>query len=149
MTKRESICEIARSWLNTPYVSHQCLKHVGVDCCQFSAAVYKEAGYTSVFIPKKYTMQCYLHRDAQDYRLIVENYADEITRMEAKPGDMILFKIGRGWGHSAIILECDAKGPSKCIHSYGCGVQYSNPQTAGFLRFNDTKYYRIRGVDEP
>ena len=53
-----------------------------------------------------------LHRDEEKYLEWVRPYAREITREELLPGDLVMWKFGRTYSHSAIVIE-----GSKIIHA--------------------------------
>lgn len=102
---RAAIVAEARSWLGTPY--HHCarLKGVGVDCAQLPAAVYYAVGLIPDLQPE-YSPQWMMHRDEERYLSWVRPHAREISRKELSPGDLVMWKFGRTYSHSAIIIEC-------------------------------------------
>jgi NlpC/P60 family putative phage cell wall peptidase len=101
---RAAIVAEARSWLGTPY--HHCarLKGVGVDCAQLPAAVYHAVGLIPDLQPE-YSPQWMMHRDEEQYLSWVHPHAREISRGDLLPGDLVMWKFGRTYSHSAIIIE--------------------------------------------
>ena len=131
MTERESICQIARSWLGTPYHHMGRIKGTGVDCAMFPLEVYREAGLIGDIEIPFYPQDWMLHRSEEIYLRIVQQHAKELLchseRSEESlsspsdigtvgipgcarndkplPGDFALYRFGRCWSHGAIVLE--------------------------------------------
>lgn len=101
---RSAIVAEAMTWLGTPY--HHCarIKGAGVDCAQLPAAVYHAVGLIPDLQPD-YSPQWMLHRDEEQYLAWVRPYAREITREELRPGDLAMWRFGRTYSHSAIIID--------------------------------------------
>lgn len=108
---RAAIVAEALSWLSTPYHNHGRVKGVGVDCAQLPAAVYEACGLIPHLEPE-YSAQWMLHRDEELYLAWVRPYAREITREEVQPGDLAMWKFGRTYSHSAIVID-----PPTIIHA--------------------------------
>jgi cell wall-associated NlpC family hydrolase len=108
---RAAVLREAISWEGTPYHHHARLKGVGVDCAQLPAAVYEAAGAIPHLEPQ-YSSQWMLHRDEELYLEEIRRFAREIPFEAAKPADLIVWKFGRTYSHSAIILD-----PPICIHA--------------------------------
>lgn len=102
--KRQAIVDEAMGWIGTPY--HHCarIKGVGVDCAQLPAAVYAAVGLIPDLQPE-YSPQWMMHRDEEQYLEWVRPYAREITREELQPGDLCMWKFGRTYSHSAIVID--------------------------------------------
>lgn len=116
---RAAILAEARSWLGTPYHGNAAIKGAGVDCIRFIQRCYVDAGVIAPFIIPQHPMQWALH---QKLELLLEGiltYAREVE--EPLPADVSLFKIGRCWGHSAIILDwptvIHANPPGSCRYA--------------------------------
>jgi NlpC/P60 family putative phage cell wall peptidase len=101
--KRAEIVAEALSWMGTPYHHHARLKGVGVDCAQLPCAVYHTVGLIPHLEPD-YSPQWMLHRDEELYLAWVRPYTREITRAELRPGDLVMWKYGRTYSHSAIVI---------------------------------------------
>lgn len=117
MSTREVVRDIARSWVGTPYQHRAALRGVGVDCARILIEVYAEAGLIAPFDPGKYSRDWHLHRNEEVYLQTVESYAGSPVKDNTsihlwkdegyKPltGDMILWRVGRTYSHSAIVTD--------------------------------------------
>jgi cell wall-associated NlpC family hydrolase len=101
---RAAIVAEAMDWLSTPYHHNARIKGVGVDCAQLPAAIFHAAGLIPDLQPE-YSPQWMLHHDAEAYLEWVRPYAREITRDELRPGDLVMWKFGRTYSHSAIVID--------------------------------------------
>lgn len=101
---RAAIIAAAMTWRSTPYHDHAQLKGVGVDCCQLIAAVFCEVGLIPKIEIPYYSPQHFLHSEEERYMATVLTFAREISREESKPGDVVLYKLGKAYGHGAIIM---------------------------------------------
>lgn len=104
MTTREAVVREALTWEGTPYHHGARQKGVGVDCAMLPAAVY-EACELAPRLDPEYSPQWYLHRDEELYLQYILPHAVEITFEELGPGDLIVWKFGRTYSHSAIVLD--------------------------------------------
>jgi len=129
---RAKIIAVARSWIGTPFHNLASKKGVGVDCAHFLREVYVEAGVIEPFEIKPYTPQFMLHSDDPKFESYVVRFGEEIAETAVKPGDVVLYKIGRSFCHGAIIVEW----PRAIIHafkSYGRVVE-SGARESDLLR---------------
>lgn len=102
--QRARIVEVALSWAGTPYRGWTCKKGVGADCGQFLRGVYIEAGFfREIPVPANYSLQAAQHRQTTEYRELVETYMRQIPESEVLPGDVVLFRVGKGFAHGAIV----------------------------------------------
>lgn len=101
---RQAVIDEAMTWLGTPYHHNARIKGVGVDCAQLPAAIYHAVGLIPHLEPE-YSPQWMMHRDEEKYLEWVRPYAHEITREEVKAGDLIVWKFGRTYSHSAIVID--------------------------------------------
>lgn len=101
---RAAIVAEALSWEGTPYISRAKIKGVGVDCAMLPAAVYAEVGLIPDMAPE-YPPDWMMHRDEERFLSFVIPHAREIDQSEAKPGDLVIWKFGRTYSHSAILIE--------------------------------------------
>ncbi len=104
-SERARVCAVARSFSGTPYHHFGMLKGIGVDCATLLVMVYREAGVVNVEDPASYSPQFFLHRSEEKYLAEILQYAHEITEKDAKPGDVVVWKIGRSFAHGAIIID--------------------------------------------
>lgn len=118
--QRNNIVEVAKSWLGTPYRGWSAIKGSkgGVDCGQLLKAVYLEAGHRpgdGVPLPTDYSLQVCQHREDPEYINTVMRYMREISELEAKPGDTVVYKLDHAFAHAGIIVSW----PDYIIHAIG------------------------------
>lgn len=101
---RAAIVAEALSWEGTPYHQYARVKGAGVDCAQLPAAVYEAVGLIAHMAPS-YTSDWMMHRDEELYLAQVFPLASEIERSAIAPGDLAIWRFGRTFSHSAIIIE--------------------------------------------
>lgn len=101
---RAAIVAEALSWEGTPYHPHARIKGAGVDCAQLPVAVYSACGCMPAIEPV-YSEQWMMHRDEELYLAEVRRFSRQIPVEDAKPGDLIVWKFGRTYSHSAIVVE--------------------------------------------
>jgi cell wall-associated NlpC family hydrolase len=114
--QRENIVQVARSWIKTPYRDCSCTKGAGVDCGQLLKGVFLEAGHRpadGVPVPETYSTQIWLHKKDTSYIDTITKYMREIPESEVKPGDVVMYQMGRGFAHGAIIV----KWPEHIVHA--------------------------------
>lgn len=102
--KRAEIVAEVMTWLSTPYHHNARVKGAGVDCAMLPAEVFAAVGLIPRLDPE-YSPQWMMHRDEEAYLQWVIPYTREITRDELQMGDMAMWKFGRTFSHSAIIIE--------------------------------------------
>lgn len=106
---RARIQQVARSWIATPFVDNGEIKGRagGVDCARFIKCVMVEAGMIADYKIKSYTTQWFLHQKGDERFLddVSSRAKREIQAAQAKPGDVVLFKIGLCYGHGAIVVD--------------------------------------------
>jgi NlpC/P60 family putative phage cell wall peptidase len=101
--QRSAVIGEAESWLGTPYHHMARLKGVGCDCLTLLAAVYHMAGVIPAIDIPYYPPDWHLHRSAERYVDGLLAYAREVAA--PGPGDAALFKLGRCFAHSAVVVE--------------------------------------------
>lgn len=116
--ERARVVEIAKTWLLTPYHSGARIRGAGVDCAMLPAEVYREAGLLPHIEPGHYPQDWHLHRDDERYLAMVLSHA--LPTETPRPGDFVLFKVGRSFAHGAIIVDW----PLVIEARIGVGVQY-------------------------
>lgn len=88
----------------------------GVDCAQLILESFRGAGVDVGYEVERYSSDWHLHRDEEKYLSVVTRYmrADETdTRpigdrgegFAPGPGDVLLWKVGRTFSHSALVTE--------------------------------------------
>lgn len=109
--QRAAIVAEAISFEGTPYHAHGRLKGVGVDCAMFPALCYESTGFCPEVNPE-YSEQWMHHRDEELYLAEIRKWAREIDREALAPGDLVVWKFGRTYSHSAIVID-----PPLVIHA--------------------------------
>jgi hypothetical protein len=140
--QRAKIVEVAESWYGTPYRDCSCLKGAGVDCGQLLKGVFLEAGHgreDGVPLPEVYSTQIWLHKDDTTYLDFINKYFREIPEPEVKPGDIVLYKFGRGFAHGAIIKEW----ANHVIHAMPEGVVGGHGKNFKFGRL-EKKFFTLK-----
>lgn len=138
---REAVVAEALSWELTPYHHRARIKGVGVDCAQLPAAIYEAVGLIPHIEPE-YSPQWMLHRDVEQFLGWVRAYAREIDRGIAGPGDLAIWKFGRCYSHSAIIIDLP-----EVIHAVirGGGVLRANIDRDSELAERPVKFFTLFG----
>lgn len=98
---RERIVAEAKSWIGTPY--HNCadVKGVGCDCGMLLVRVFVDLGVVETFDPRPYAHDWHLHRGEERY---LDALLARALKVETpKPGDVMLFRVGRCYSHGAIV----------------------------------------------
>ena len=103
--EREAVVNEAKTWLGTPYHGNADIKGIGVDCGMFPLRVFSNVGLIEFHDPRPYPMQWPLHQSGERYLAIVLTYAHEIQETAVGPGDVVMFKFGKGWAHGAIVID--------------------------------------------
>lgn len=140
MQDRERLCDIARSWIGTPYHHMGRVKGAGVDCAMFPLEVYREAGVIGDIEIPYYPADWMLHRSEEIYLGIVQRLASELRSHEAaQPGDFVIYRFGRCFAHGAIVLEWPT-----IIHALtGRGVVLADGEREGFLLGRQKRFFSL------
>lgn len=116
LEQRLRVRDEARRWIATPYHHRASLLGVGVDCARLLLEVFAGAELIDVFEPGSYSCDWHLHRGEEKYLEVIERYAKQIDPNEtpieerakdfrAETGDILMWRVGRTFSHSAIITE--------------------------------------------
>jgi hypothetical protein len=139
---RARIVDVAKSWLNTPFVDNQGLKHCGVDCAYLLARVMEEAGICGRITIPHYSPQIYLNRLGDDtYIRLLSEHAREIEERDVKPGDFVLFKQAQSYTHGGII----ERWPDSIIHPLRPHGVMCSAAWEGFLKLRPRKFFSVFG----
>ena len=120
MTTAAWIVEIARGWIGTPYHHQASCKGIGTDCLGLVRGVYRDVTGRDADVTANYTRDW---ADASgDETMLAGARAQlgEIAIREIAPGDVIVFRLRRGFvaKHAAIVATADTM-----IHAMeGCAV---------------------------
>lgn len=112
---RDRVEEIAIGFIGTPFHDHGEVKGAGVDCATLLKCVFTEAGVVEPFTLDHYSPQFFLHRQEERYIGWVTRFAREIPQEQARPGDVVLYKIGMCFAHGALIVK---PGWPSIIHAH-------------------------------
>ena len=108
---REAVADIARSWVGTPYRHHARVKGAGADCANLPVAVYSAAGLMPAIDLGVYAPDWMLHRSAERFLAVVQDWAKEIQLPGV--GDLVVMRFGRTFSHGAIHV-----GGGQVVHAY-------------------------------
>ena len=100
--QRKAVADEAVSWLRTRYVSEGRIKGQCADCT-FFAKVYEAVGIMPPISIPAYSPQAHLNRESAVYLRLVSDHTTETTTPQM--GDIVLYKIGRGFSHGAVIVH--------------------------------------------
>lgn len=164
--ERQRVIDLAREWINTPYVHMARVAGSGGDCAMMPLDVYSSAGLvrrltvegepgvTDPDIPY-YPPDWHLHRSAERYLEVVQQLVDEAggAEMDApgirapQPGDFLLFRFGRAFSHGCIVMEWPI-----CIHAHlHRGVVYvdvvADPKSGEKIRQGKVKVFSMWGAE--
>lgn len=127
--ERLAVIAEARTWIGTPFHQNAALKGIGVDCGRFLTEVYGACGIAVPRDLEHWPKDWMMHADGEQYLSIIRKFAREVE--SPQPGDVILFRFGRAYSHSAIIVEY----PRVMIHSgWRSGVQIGSAAETMFAR---------------
>jgi NlpC/P60 family putative phage cell wall peptidase len=110
---RARVVEAARQWIGTPYHHMADLHGVGVDCAMLLVRVFCDLGVVPPFDPRPYTRDWMLHRDDERYLGFILASAREVEA--PRPGDVIMFRVGRCYAHAGIVTNAD---PLTILHAF-------------------------------
>lgn len=114
--ERAAVAREARRWIATPYHHFAAVMGGGIDCAHILIETFAGAGLIERFVPDEYPIDWHMHRSEERYLAVVERYCGLVdedfsplaTRSEywsAAPGDVIMFRWGRTFSHSAIVTD--------------------------------------------
>ncbi len=99
LTVREKIVATARTWIGTPYRLTG-RDRLGIDCCNFPAAVYRELGLFDQFLP------AYRRIDEPELLGIIAQLGlKRIAPARALAGDMLIFRAYAWKCHPAVVSD--------------------------------------------
>ena len=101
---RAAIVAEALTWEGTPYATRAMIKGVGVDCAMLPSAVYHAVGLIPAMAPE-YPADWMMHRDEELFLSYIRPHAREIEESELGQGDLVIWRFGRTYSHSAIVID--------------------------------------------
>lgn len=115
--ERQAVVNMAKEWLGTPYHPNGDVKGAGVDCIRLIQRCFIDSNIITDFALPHYAPQWALHQTSE---LLIEGlltYSHEIFELPQR-GDVAVFRIGKCWGHSSIVVEwpvlIHANPPGSC-----------------------------------
>jgi hypothetical protein len=116
--QRQKIVDQAKDWCkDTPYRGNTAIKNVGADCGMLLFGVMRDSGFipadVEAELPHNYPMNLAQHKADDTYINTIRKFAREIPEAEVLPGDIVVYKIGKGWSHGAIIVSW----PEHIVHA--------------------------------
>ena len=126
--QRANVIAEALTWMGTPFMDHQRVKHVGVDCLGFILEVFRECGLLKDADVPEHAAQFALHRYDEIYIDNLKKVMDEID--SPVPGDLAVYHRCRVYAHTAIVISW----PTSIIFASPTGgVTLAHPLTHPFL----------------
>lgn len=116
--ERDRVEQIAITYLKTPFHDHGEVKGAGVDCATLLKCVFTEAGIVAPFTLDHYPPQFFLHNSEERYIAWIERCGGvEIIQADARPGDVVLYRIkaAKCFCHAALIVS---PGWPSIIHAH-------------------------------
>lgn len=133
---RQRVCDVARTWLQTPWHHKARVKGAGVDCAQLLIAVYAEAGLFDAFDPGDYSIDRMLHSSDEVFQGLCARYGRKTDTPQQ--GDAALWHFGRCYSHGGIVVDW----PGSVIHAFRpYGGVCETPADASILSGRSTVYY--------
>ena len=128
--QRAQVVAEGLSWARTPYHHHGRVKgpQGGVDCLMLLAEVFERSGMVPRVEPGNYPRDWHLHRSEERYMAGLAGYARRMDEGEpVRPGDVALFRYGRAFSHSGLVVEAGARlRDVQVLHAYnGRGVIFT------------------------
>lgn len=101
---RVAVIRAAERWLGTPYRSCARVRGAGVDCANFLAAAFEDAGVVEPVRLAPYAPDWHLHRSEEQFLAQIARYCRPLAAAETPaPADIALFRFGRCVSHGALI----------------------------------------------
>lgn len=116
--QRQAVIAEALTWEWVPFKWRTRIKgeHGGCDCGQLLKASFAVVGIDATL--PEYSTQFFLHSGDELYLREVEKYCIRVK--SPQPGDIVLFKMGRAYGHAGIVIRwpqiIHAHGTSQFVH---------------------------------
>lgn len=128
----ERVVALARDWIGTPYQHQASCKGAGADCLGLLRGVWRELHGCEPEAPGAYTPD-WSETDGVE-RLLPAAKRHMAEVLVAKPGDVLLFRLGRNVVKHVAILSNDSMGAAKIIHAYSGRGVVESPLTPCWAR---------------
>lgn len=138
---RARIVAEARAWLHTPYQPGQQAKGRGCDCARLVKGVFEAVGAIPPFDLTRYDANApwALRQGDTLYLELLRRYGREIAEAAVQPGDVVMYHLGRGWSHTAII----ARWPGLVIHALQIDGVIATTGNTGRLARRATRFWSL------
>lgn len=105
MNQRQAVIQEALTWLRTPFHHQAAIKGVGVGCGTLLIEVYRAVGIDTPSIEECgfFSRDWHMHTTHERYVEILEKFSRLVDHPQS--GDIALFKIGKVYGHSAVVTS--------------------------------------------
>ena len=141
---RRAVVAEALKWVGTPYYNLGDTLGAGVDCCMLLIRAWVDSGLIEPFDPRPYPVQWYMHSDEERYLEWLQLCAVEVD--EPKMGDIVVWKFGRCFSHSAILVD-----PHQVVHALAehrrCLVTSIDESFLRWVDRSETKTRPVRYFD--
>lgn len=143
LSQRERVVQVAREWIGTPFQAGcDAVKGRGCDCGSFLAAVFAEAGAIASPDLGQYDYLAPCMNGDPFYIARISEHADLIRESQAAPGDIVVYRMGRGFSHAALVADW----PREVIHAaQPRGVTVAHG-ALGRLGGRPRLFYRMRAL---
>jgi cell wall-associated NlpC family hydrolase len=143
VSTRSAVITESLAWVGTPYHHHARVRGAGVDCAQLAAAVYEAAGLIEHVRPT-YTHDWHLHQSGEQFiDWILACGGREVAREETLPADLLVWRWGRTFSHSGILLPGD-----RVVHAWlGLGVTIDSIVSHQELSTRPMRCFTLEGLD--
>ena len=128
----EAIVMLARGWIGTPYEHQASCKGAGADCLGLLRGIWREVYGSEPERPGPYTPD-WAETDGVERLLPAARRHMREVRV-ARPGDVLLFRLGRGVVKHVAILSNNTPGDEKIIHAYSGRGVVESPLTAAWAK---------------
>lgn len=135
---RAALVAEALSWLGTPFHHQGRIKGAGVDCGMLVAEVYEQAGLTAHVETPEYDLNWNRGGAEEIYLSVVIDRLHEVD--SPKPGDVVLFQMGRNFAHGAIVVEWPT-----IVHASRRGVELGNVEQDGLFAARTRRFFSLWG----
>lgn len=146
LQQRQRVVQEAKTWLWTPQRHLGRVKgpRGGCDCATLIAEVYGSCNVFNAEV-RNYNYQWFLHRNDEWYLEEIEKYCDQVSGPPdrwPKPGDLVIYLVGRVYGHGAIILDWP-----QVIHLNPVSgmVTMDNGNSSPFVISRKRRFYIVKG----
>jgi len=126
------IVVLARGWIGTPYEHQASCKGAGADCLGLLRGIWREHLGTEPEKPGPYSPDLAETDGVERLLPAARRHMREVAT--ALPGDVLLFRVGRGVVKHVAILSDNRSGEEQIIHAYSGRGVVESPLTPAWAR---------------